>query len=117
MRCTATWRVNAVAAQNLTRVRMVEPRARMRHTWPTSERSPPMPKYNRNFELTLSDIDLIEAALNVVTRDLSLGREGARALLPTVPENDHVSQINDLLGRLHNQKIFYRPSDEPYVSG
>lgn len=76
-----------------------------------------MPKYNRNFELTLSDIDLIEAALNVVTRDLSLGREGARALLPKVEGDDHVTQINELLGRLHNQKIFYRPSDGPYVSG
>lgn len=76
-----------------------------------------MPKYNRNFDLTLSDIDLIEAALNVVTRDLSLGREGSRALLPAVPDGDHVTVINELLGRLHNQKIFYRPKDEPYVSG
>jgi hypothetical protein len=76
-----------------------------------------MPKYNRNFDLTLGDIDLIEAALRVVKRDLSLGREGARALLPVVEEGDHVTEINDLLGRLHNQKIFYRPTDEPYVSG
>ena len=76
-----------------------------------------MPKYNRNFDLTLSDIDLIEAALRLVKRDLSLGREGARALLPAVEEDDHVTEINDLLGRLHNQKIFYRPTDEPYVSG
>lgn len=76
-----------------------------------------MPKYNRKFELTLSDIDLIEAALHVVTRDLSLGREGSRALLPKVPDDDHVGHINELLGRLHNQKIFYRPSDKPYVSG
>jgi hypothetical protein len=76
-----------------------------------------MPKYNRNFDLTLGDIDLIEAALRAVKRDLSLGREGARALLPECEEDDHVSEINDLLGRLHNQKIFYRPTDEPYVSG
>ena len=47
-----------------------------------------MPKYNRNFDLTLGDIDLIEAALRVVKRDLSLGREGARALLPVVEEGD-----------------------------
>ncbi|KIN71684.1 hypothetical protein [Sulfitobacter guttiformis] len=76
-----------------------------------------MPKYNRKFELTLADIDLIEAALNVVTRDLSLGREGARALLPIVEDGNHSHAINDLLGRLHNQKIFYRPSNTPYVSG
>lgn len=76
-----------------------------------------MPKYNRNFDLTLSDIDLIEAALQVVKRDLSLGREGSQALLPDIDGADHMREIDDLLGRLHNQKIFYRPSDEPYVSG
>lgn len=76
-----------------------------------------MPKYNRNFDLTLSDIDMIEAALNVVKRDLSLGREGSRALLPELEDEDPLREIDDLLGRLHNQKIFYRPSNEPYVSG
>ncbi|WP_299028958.1 hypothetical protein [uncultured Sulfitobacter sp.] len=76
-----------------------------------------MPKYNRNFDLTLADIDMIEAALRVVKRDLSLGREGSRALLPAVENDDPVREIDDLLGRLHNQKTFYRPNDEPYVSG
>lgn len=76
-----------------------------------------MPKYNRNFDLTLADIDMIEAALSVVKRDLSLGREGSRALLPEATQNDPIREIDDLLGRLHNQKIFYRPSDSPYVSG
>ena len=76
-----------------------------------------MPKYNRNFDLTLSDIDLIEAALSVVKRDLSLGREGSIALLPETDSGDHVRDIDDLLGRLHNQKIFFRPSKEPYIGG
>ena len=76
-----------------------------------------MPKFNRNFDLTLNDIDLIEAALRVVERDLSLGREGARALLPEPQSEDHTSDITELLGRLHNQKEFDRPSGSPYVSG
>lgn len=76
-----------------------------------------MPKYNRSFDLTLSDIELIEAALNVVKRELSLGRENSIALLPDTQGGDPVRDIDDLLGRLHNQKIFYRPSDTPYVSG
>lgn len=76
-----------------------------------------MSKYNRSFDLTLSDIDLLEAALNVVKRDLSLGREGARALLPHKDDSDPIRDIDDLLGRLHNQKIFYRPSDAPYIGG
>jgi hypothetical protein len=76
-----------------------------------------MPKYNRNFDLTLGDIDLIEAALNVVKRDLSLGRDGSRALLPQDESADPIRDIDDLLGRLHNQKVFYRPSKEPYIGG
>ncbi len=76
-----------------------------------------MLKYNRNFELNLSDIDLIEAALQVVKRDLSLGREGSRTLLPNGGEGDPVRDIDDLLGRLHNQKIFFRPDDSSYVGG
>lgn len=76
-----------------------------------------MVKYNRSFDLSLRDIDLIEAALNVVKRDLSLGREGQGALLPRPAGDDHLRDIDDLLGRLHNQKIFFRPSEEPYVSG
>lgn len=80
-------------------------------------KGPTMPKYNRNFDLTLNDIDLIEAALRVVKRDLSLGREGAKALLPAAESGDHTRDLDDLLGRLHNQKIFYRPSDSPYVGG
>jgi len=76
-----------------------------------------MPKYNRNFDLTLGDIDLIEAALNVVKRDLSLGRDGSRALLPQDETADPIRDIDDLLGRLHNQKAFYRPSKEPYIGG
>ncbi len=76
-----------------------------------------MPKYNRKFDLSLDDIDMIEAALRMINRDLSLDREGVKPLLPPAEEGGHMSQIDDLLGRLHNQKIFYRPCKEPYVSG
>ncbi|MGB7243887.1 MAG: hypothetical protein WBC93_17600 [Sulfitobacter sp.] len=77
-----------------------------------------MSKHNKTFELTIADIDLIEAALNTVTRDLSLER--LSDLPPELPESvgqDPLRQIHDLLGRLHNQKTFYRPSKEAYVSG
>ena len=77
-----------------------------------------MPKHNENFELTLNDIDLIEAALHVTKRDLSLGRiAGTAEMLPTPAGDDPLRQIDDLLGRLHNQKVFYRPAKEPYVGG
>ena len=97
--------------------RAVEPCGPLGHSALIPTKGLLMPKYNRKFDLTLNDIDLLEAALRVVKRDLSLGREGARALLPVVEGNNHEGEIDDLLGRLHNQKIFYRPSNEPYVSG
>ena len=60
-----------------------------------------MPKYNTKFELSLADMELIESALVQRTAD-----------------NDDLcpKAVNDLLGRLHNQKIFYRPKGV-YVSG
>ena len=53
-------------------------------------------KPNTKFELTVNDIDLIETAL----RSLPLNKE-----------------VQELLGRLHHQKIWYRPAKEIYVSG
>ena len=60
-----------------------------------------MPKYNKTFELSPDDMELIEGALlKVAAND--------NAVCPT--------SVQDLLGRLHNQKIFYRPKGV-YVSG
>lgn len=77
-----------------------------------------MAKHNRNFELTISDIDLIEAALHVTKRDLSLDAlEGTKEMLPAAGTGETLRKIDDLLGRLHNQKIFYRPSKGTYLGG
>ncbi|EEB83584.1 hypothetical protein [Roseobacter sp. GAI101] len=77
-----------------------------------------MAKHNRNFELTIEDIDLIEAALHVTKRDLSMDLlEGTQAMLPADAAEDSLRKIDDLLGRLHNQKIFYRPSKGTYLGG
>ncbi len=60
-----------------------------------------MPKYNTTFELSLQDMDLIEEALKKVAAN----------------ENEMCpNSVQDLLGRLHNQKVFYRPKGV-YVSG
>jgi hypothetical protein len=75
-----------------------------------------MPKPNDLFELTVEDIELIESALRHAHGALSLelpgGTEGSR--------NDRDGtqrRIQDLLGRMHNQKIFYRPKNKVYVGG
>ena len=51
--------------------------------------------YNENFELDLNDIALIETAL----REMPASKE-----------------VEELLGKIHNQKIWYRPRGN-YISG
>ena len=70
-----------------------------------------MARFNRNFELTLSDIDMIEYALQKEKRSLSLDRV---AIMSGGELNDTnyksleeieqaMNKTDDLLGRLHNQ--------------
>lgn len=86
-----------------------------------------MPRYNTSFDLTVSDIELIETALQKRKKDLSMrrlallsSRGGAGADHELEGLNATLADLHDLLGRLHNQKVFFRPdtlSDAPYVSG
>ncbi len=77
-----------------------------------------MTAYNANFELTVEDVDLIEMALRQSKRELYGRIIGAENTADSVQEGDEtLRQIHDLLGRLHNQKVFYRPSRQAYVSG
>ena len=62
-----------------------------------------MAKYNRTFDLSVEDMELIENALRTAAREPEAG---------VCPR-----EANELLGRLHNQKVFYRPKGEVYVSG
>ena len=59
-----------------------------------------MPKPNTRFELDVEDLDLIETALRKAKREADIDAR----------------EVADLLGRLHNQKEFYRPKGT-YVSG
>ncbi|GGX50085.1 hypothetical protein [Tateyamaria omphalii] len=70
-----------------------------------------MPKYNKTFELSVEDLDLIEDALRA-SKNAAINDD-----LAEKAANDNVRQIHDLLGRLHNQKTFYRPAKGPYVGG
>ncbi|MEL7471243.1 MAG: hypothetical protein AAFN27_22505 [Pseudomonadota bacterium] len=63
-----------------------------------------MPKPNTKFELNVEDVDVIETAL--------------RGALQTKEIADLDEQtVTELLGRLHNQKVFYRPQSGVYVGG
>ena len=65
-------------------------------------------KPNNNFELSVRDIEVIEQALRA-----KAGRRGMAIAQGDVSEKlkDEMHEIQELLGRLHDQKVWYRPKD------
>jgi hypothetical protein len=78
-----------------------------------------MPRYNDKFELSVEDMELIEEALRRSKRELTNGSLSAKIsdMKSGEEAEQSVRQIHDLLGRLHNQKVFYRPQSGAYVGG
>ena len=81
-----------------------------------------MPRYNKTFELSIHDVDLIEEALRARGRELCKMRRALSEENPAHFESIRViegdqRENEELLGRLHNQKIFYRPVNQPYTGG
>ncbi|EAQ25360.1 hypothetical protein ROS217_04680 [Roseovarius sp. 217] len=74
-----------------------------------------MSSYNSKFELSVEDMDLIETALRQTKADLS-GRSYALVDGFEHPE-EALRKVDELLGRLHNQKVFYRPRRGAYIGG
>ena len=73
-----------------------------------------MSKPNKKFELGVRDIEVIEQALRA-----KAGRRGlAIAQGDTSPQlREEMHEIQELLGRIHAQKNWYRPKDKGYVGG
>ena len=71
-------------------------------------------KPNYNFKLSVKDIEIIEDALrNKVNRRTKRMMDGEDVeILHT-----ETKEIMDLLGRIHNQKSWYRPQQGIYVGG
>ena len=85
-----------------------------------------MAKANTNFDLDVRDVELIENALNsIITKQSSTiinsaSNSNVKPTFETCPVeiNGKISELRDLLGKLHNQKIWYRPKSElAYVGG
>ena len=74
-----------------------------------------MARPNTKFELSVEDMDLIETALRSQKKTLSDRMIRMKQVDEGLKED--LQEIHDLLGRLHNQKEFYRPRRAPYVSG
>ena len=73
-----------------------------------------MVKANKKFNLSVRDIEVIEQALRA-----KAGRRGlAIANGETSPQlREELRELQDLLGRIHDQKVWFRPKDKTYVSG
>lgn len=81
-----------------------------------------MPKFNRSFDLTIADVDLIEESLRARGRELCQTRRALSDENPSHMEAIRVIELDqrgteELLGRMHDQKIFFRPKTQVYVSG
>lgn len=80
--------------------------------------------YNREFELDIDDIDIIEIALKKQLSRLSENRltliestiKPAHEISSVAEIDEKIKQINNLLGKLHNQKTWFRPKGT-YVGG
>jgi hypothetical protein len=70
-------------------------------------------KPNTKFELDIRDIEIIESALRA-----KAGRRGLAIAQGETSEKlkGEMLEINDLMGRIHNQKVWFRPKGK-FVSG
>jgi hypothetical protein len=74
-------------------------------------------KPTTHFELSVKDVLLIEMALTDKIRSLSvLNTQKNTTATASSMINEEIKKINDLLGKLHNQKTWYRPKGT-YISG
>ncbi len=58
--------------------------------------------YNKKFDLTPKELDLIEIALIAYSSTKNVKSK---------------KEIQKLLAKFHHQKLWYRPKDETYISG
>lgn len=74
-------------------------------------------KPNDKFKLTVRDIELIELALQgkISRRAMSVMMDPDSVYAKELQEE--LSEMRDLLGRIHNQKVWYTPKDGRFQSG
>jgi hypothetical protein len=70
-------------------------------------------KPNKNFELNVRDIEIIEIALRA-----KAGRRGLAIAMGETSDQlkNEMQEIQRLLGRIHDQKVWFRPKGK-FVSG
>ena len=85
-----------------------------------------MAKANTTFDLDVRDVELIENALNSIITKRSSTIINSANNTNTEPTEEscpveikgQISELRDLLGKLHNQKVWYRPKNRfAYIGG
>ena len=85
-----------------------------------------MAKANTSFDLDVRDVELIENALNsiITNRSSTIINSANNSNFEPTEENcpveikGQISELRDLLGKLHNQKVWYRPKNRvAYIGG
>lgn len=71
-------------------------------------------KPNNNFELTVRDIEVIESALRA-----KAGRRGMAIVQGETSSQlkEEMQELQELLGRIHNQKNWYKVDDDRFQGG
>lgn len=71
-------------------------------------------KPNTSFTLSVRDVEIIEHALRA-----KAGRRGIAIASGDTSEKlkEEMHEIQNLLGRIHHQKHWYRPKNDIYVGG
>ncbi len=64
--------------------------------------------WNTHFELDPEDIDLIEKALRQLKTDVCSS--------PAIDKTEQANVIHHLLGKIHNQKVWYNPNKDADVA-
>jgi len=81
-----------------------------------------MAKPNTTFNLDVKDLELIEDALHSViakrSKDLITASDAQNSAVDRASAEAEMSEMRDLLGRLHNQKNWFRPkTGQSYIGG
>ena len=81
-----------------------------------------MAKPTTTFNLDVKDLELIEGALHSViakrSNDLCTASDAQRSEADRASVEAEMGQMRDLLGRLHNQKNWFRPkTGHSYIGG
>ena len=72
--------------------------------------------YNKSFDLNLQELDMIENSMHYRMKRLSSRLLTVKKESSKVTIHRELASINELLGKIHNQKEWYRPSGT-YISG